>query len=457
MLLLTGLLLSMAVYSPGYCLDPPVITPLDEFFIEHNGGDVQIAPPDWQLIVDGLVERPLALTVEEICEYPSQTHMATIECGGNPFAFKVANLIGNAVWTGVPVSTILDNAGLLDNAASVVFTSLDGYSNRISLNDIYQRDNIMLAYGMNGETLPPEQGYPLRLVFPGVAGSNWVQWVTHIEVTSEQTTGNFWPLPPHCQIFEPTHKQTIDLGSRRIYGMALAGDAEINAVEVSTDGGSSWQPATILTEYVPHTWRHWEFNWIPPAPGNYMLAARATDTSGDVQEEAGIYGWKMLSIELTAEGPDACVYGEPCAEGKYCDVSADQCVECLINGDCPSGSECVNGVCVSLIDTDSDGFIDVQDNCPAKCNPQQKDADHDGIGDVCDTAPGCGGCGQPACEVQGQCDSDKDGIADGTDNCPAKCNMQQKDADGDGIGDVCDTAPGCGGCGQTACEVVCTP
>ena len=347
MLLLTGILLSIAVYSPGYCLDPPVITPLDEFFIEHNGGDVQIAPPDWKLIVDGLVEQPLALTIDDILEYPAQTHMATIECGGNPFAFKVADLIGNAVWTGVPVRTILEHAGLLDNAASVVFTALDGYSNRISLDDIYQRDNIMLAYGMNGETLPPEQGYPIRLTFPGIAGSNWVQWVTHVEVTSkEQTSLLPYALPPHCQIFTPTSEQTINLGDQRIYGMALAGDVEIVAVEVSTDGGASWQAATILTEYVPHTWRHWEFNWTPPAPGNYTISARAINSTGAVQGEPGIYGWKMLSIEVTAEGPDACVYGEPCAEGKYCDESADQCVECLNDDHCGDLYTCEDSVCV---------------------------------------------------------------------------------------------------------------
>ncbi len=344
--LFMGLLLNMVAYSPGYCLDPPVITPLNEFFIEHNGGDVQIAPPDWKLIVDGLVAQPLALTIEEIRKYPSQTHMATIECGGNPFAFKVADLIGNAVWTGVPVRTILEHAGPLDNAVSVVFTALDGYSNRISLEDLYARDDIMLAYDMNGETLPPEQGYPLRLIFPGVAGSNWVQWVTHVEVSSEQTTRNFWPLPPHCQIFTPTSEQIIDLGTRRIYGMALAGDVEIVAVEVSTDGGASWQAATILTEYVPHTWRHWEFNWIPPAPGKYKISARAIDSTGAVQEEPGIYGWKMLSIEVTAEGPDACVYGEPCAEGKYCDESADQCVECLNDDHCGDLYTCEDSVCV---------------------------------------------------------------------------------------------------------------
>ena len=73
---------------------------------------------------------------------------------------------------------------------------------------LYERDDIMLAYGMNGETLPPEQGYPLRLTFPGITGGVWVQWVTHVEVTSEQMTGEFYPLPPHCQIFTPEHEQT---------------------------------------------------------------------------------------------------------------------------------------------------------------------------------------------------------------------------------------------------------
>jgi sulfane dehydrogenase subunit SoxC len=352
--LFMGLFLSTALYTPGYCLDPPVVTPIHEFFIEHNGGDVQIAPPDWQLIVDGLVARPLALTIEEVRDYPSQTHMATIECGGNPFAFKVADLIGNAVWTGVPVSTLLNYAGPLDTAASVTFTALDGYTVRIGLEDLYERDDIMLAYGMNGETLPPEQGYPLRLIFPGISGNVWVQWVTHVEVTSTQMTGTFWPLPPHCQIFEPVHEQTIDLGTRRIYGMALAGGVEITAVEVSTDGGFSWQPATILTEYVPNAWRHWEFNWTPPAPGNYMLAARAIDASGKVQAEPGIYGWKMLSIALMAEGPDACVNGAPCESGLYCDEFADTCVECLNDDHCGEGQYCdeTTDTCVECLTDD---------------------------------------------------------------------------------------------------------
>jgi serine protease AprX len=112
----------------------------------------------------------------------------------------------------------------------------------------------------------------------------------------------------------------------------------------------------------------------------------------------------------------------------------------------------------SYIDEDSDGVADSDDNCPASCNSQQLDIDGDGIGDVCDPEPGCGGCGQPVCEVS--CDIDKDGILNLEDNCPDNCNTQQLDADGDGEGDVCDGTPGCVSgmsCGgsKTACETEC--
>lgn len=108
----------------------------------------------------------------------------------------------------------------------------------------------------------------------------------------------------------------------------------------------------------------------------------------------------------------------------------------------------------SVIDTDSDGVADGADNCEYRYNPLQLDGDGDSIGDVCDPVPGCGGCGQAACEQYA--DSDNDGISDVIDNCPTICNSQQFDADNDGVGDVCDTTPGCGGCGQIACEAVCT-
>lgn len=121
------------------------------------------------------------------------------------------------------------------------------------------------------------------------------------------------------------------------------------------------------------------------------------------------------------------------------------------------GSRTETDIFYISIDSDGDSIPDTIDNCPAIANAQQLDADTDGVGDVCDTTPGCGGCGMPLCEKQAAVDTDKDLWADEIDNCPNTCNSQQLDADTDGIGDVCDTTPGCGGCGQVACEVDCMP
>lgn len=125
-------------------------------------------------------------------------------------------------------------------------------------------------------------------------------------------------------------------------------------------------------------------------------------------------------------------------------------------GGCSGAVACtitVKGTLTILIDTDGDGVEDTLDNCPSICNVYQSDADEDDTGDACDSTPGCGGCGQIACEQPG--DSDFDDIGAAFDNCPYICNPKQLDADGDGTGDACDTVPGCGGCGQPVCEQAC--
>jgi hypothetical protein len=113
----------------------------------------------------------------------------------------------------------------------------------------------------------------------------------------------------------------------------------------------------------------------------------------------------------------------------------------------------INNAGTGTNDTDNDGIPDSSDNCPDNCNSSQLDADNDGAGDICDNTPGCGGCGMTACEDS--CDIDSDGILNASDNCPDTCNTEQSDTDGDGIGDVCDGAPGCGGCGLATCETEC--
>jgi hypothetical protein len=210
--------------------------------------------------------------------------------------------------------------------------------------------------------------------------------------------------------------------------------------------------------------------------GNLLtLADEVTDTDGDGLPDS-------LDNCPTVYNPDQ-ADSDGDGVGNFCD-------------NCPTVAN------ANQADADSDGYGDECDNCPTICNPQQLDADHDGIGDVCDTTPGCGGCGQPACEqacagpdTDGdgvpdssdncptvpnpgqedgdgdgvgnacdncptvsnptQADSDHDGIGDACDNCPSICNSQQLDADYDGVGDVCDPTPGCGGCGQPLCEQQC--
>jgi hypothetical protein len=162
-----------------------------------------------------------------------------------------------------------------------------------------------------------------------------------------------------------------------------------------------------------------------------------------------------MLIKLAAEGPDKLyqhIASRECDDTSNSDyVAADEPPRLAI-------------VLKSDSDSDGDGVLDSVDNCPNKCNSQQLDSDHDGYGDVCDPDPGCtpppncGGCGgPPCCEVECSVpDSDSDGTPNCADNCPSVCNAQQLDADGDGIGDVCDTTPGCGGCGGPACEQQCS-
>jgi len=278
---------------PDHCfsLDPPPLTPVEEFFIQNNFS-IPPVPADWHLTVEGAVHNVLSLTLEDLMNYPATTLMATLEC---PMPTEM--LIGNANWTGVPLHTIIEATSPLNEAQSISFYALDGYSIRFSLNDMLQREDIILAYGMNGETLPLEQGYPLRLVVPGVFGYQWMQWVERIEITTDPSANTLRSFPAHYKIVEPKDEETITLCDHTISGLAFVGEGrEITNVGVSTDGGVTWEPAELLTYFIPNVWKFWEFNWDVPQEGEYQICARAEDNLGNVQGELGPFGWRTPGI-----------------------------------------------------------------------------------------------------------------------------------------------------------------
>jgi DMSO/TMAO reductase YedYZ molybdopterin-dependent catalytic subunit len=322
-------------YMPGigYCLDPPPITPIDEFFVFGNAPNV---PGDWNLIVDGAVAHPLKLSLEEIRQYTPITLMSTLECW---MQYGPDLLVSNGNWTGVPLNVIIEEAEPNIGAASVNFYALDDYMmGAFSLSDMMARDDFILAYNLNGQTLPPAQGYPLKLVLPGVAGFENGRWLARIEISKSPGDLPLFQNPIHARIFKPVYQQIVALGQQVISGFVYAGEGiDITKVEVSTDDGATWQTAQLLNYYVPNVWKLWTFIWNPPGVGHYNILARTEDSQGNLQNENDEFGWRGFNIPVTVD-----------------------------------------------FDDDNDGVPDSLDNCPGVYNPSQADSDGDGKGNACD-------------------------------------------------------------------------
>ena len=227
--------------------------------------------------------------------------------------------VGAAAWTGVPLSAVLERAGLQEAAVDVVLEGADSgevteepkspgtisYARSLPRKKALQPD-VLLAYRMNSEELSASHGFPVRAIVPGWYGMASVKWLVRIVVTDRPFQGfyqtadyAYWErrdgLPAQrlpiqqmlvkAQIARPACHEVVAAGSSyRIHGAAWAGEAEVTRVEVSTDGGDSWTEAQLQGESVPHAWRLWEYAWQTPSqPGTYTLMARATDSHGCVQ------------------------------------------------------------------------------------------------------------------------------------------------------------------------------
>src|SRR5262245_56203903 len=310
------------------------LTPTKSFYVRTHFPIPAIDRNVWSLCVEGEVEKPFGVNYEELIELPSVTAPVTLECAGNNRNFlepKVKGVqwrlgaVSTAQWTGVPLSVLLDRATPEPNACEVVLEGADGgtledpkgppgelkFARSISVEKA--RRDVLLAYKINGEDLPPEHGFPLRAIVPGWYAMASVKWLQRIIVIDRQFTGYYqtidyaywkridyghWqrgeeigeltPLAEmqvKAEIARPAEGETVPANtSVRVHGAAWACDAEITKVELSTDGGATWKDAELLGKSETNAWRLWEFNWQTPSQqGKQTLIARATDSLGRTQ------------------------------------------------------------------------------------------------------------------------------------------------------------------------------
>jgi DMSO/TMAO reductase YedYZ molybdopterin-dependent catalytic subunit len=302
------------------------ITPTKSFYVRTHFPIPKIDRDAWWLHVEGEVEKPFAIDYEELLKLESLTVPVTLECAGNNRNFlepKVKGVqwglgaVGTAEWTGVPLSVLLNRAVVRSSAREVILEGADHgmlddpksppgelrFSRSVSLEKA--RRDVLLAYRMNGNDLPPEHGFPVRAIVPGWYAMASIKWLQRIIVTDQPFAGyyqtldySYWKrrgdvaelsplteLQIKAEIAKPAQSDKVPANSTvRIHGAAWASGDEIVRVEVSTDGGSTWKEATLLGESKPNAWRFWEFNWkTPTAPEKQTLVARATDSLGRTQ------------------------------------------------------------------------------------------------------------------------------------------------------------------------------
>jgi DMSO/TMAO reductase YedYZ molybdopterin-dependent catalytic subunit len=287
--------------------------------------DIPAVDPDaWRLRVGGAVERPTELSLAELRSQPSVTRAVTLECAGNGRALLeprpvsqpwLLEAVGNAAWTGVPLRDVLGRAGVVDGAVEVLFTGLDhgiegeveqDYERSLPLDEAL-REEVLLAYEMNGHPLLPQHGFPLRLVVPGWYGMTHVKWLSRITVLAEPFRGyqhergyrlrsdpeergepitrirpRSLMVPPGIPEFM-TRRRIVDAGPHAVRGRAWSGRAPIERVEFSDDDGRSWTDAELdAAPPHPFAWRGWSHAWRA-VPGERVLCCRATDASGERQ------------------------------------------------------------------------------------------------------------------------------------------------------------------------------
>jgi DMSO/TMAO reductase YedYZ molybdopterin-dependent catalytic subunit len=307
------------------------ITPVNHFFVRnHMFEPSKIEAGTWKLTVGGEVEKPLTLTLADLQKVPVHSVTNAMECAGNGRSLhspKVPGIqwgkgaVGNAKFSGPSLKVVLEKAGVKNSGKHVMFRGLDEVPGKvppfirsIPIEKAIDADTLIATH-MNGAPLTQHHGFPARIVTPGWAGAASCKWLTEVTVLDKPAEGNFMspgyrmpdtPVNPGEAVKpEDTHSVTgltvksliaapsdgtkLKPGKQEIKGVAWAGEADITKVEISTDGGSSWNPAELGKDHVKYAWRLWSYAWKPAKSGDYVILSRATDSQGRVQPDAAVW------------------------------------------------------------------------------------------------------------------------------------------------------------------------
>src|SRR6266581_3680479 len=294
------------------------ITPNDLFYcVTKNVVDPRVNVDLWHLEVIGLVQNQATWRFRDLNGFPPVEQETTLMCISNGLD---AGLISNAVWKGLPLRDLPDQASPLSNAARVRLYGVDNYTDTIPLEKAMDRTTL-LAYGMNGVPLPHRHGYPLRVIVPGYFEEKHVKWLTRIELTDPNAKGFYeaqgwgpdFVTPARSRIDAPDHESWFSLsklnGVIEVKGMAYGGDRGISRVEVSFDDGETWGDAEIYYASSALAWSLWKSRngWMPDEPADYTILVRATDGEGGVQEweedrspYSGVTGFHKIVVHVAA-------------------------------------------------------------------------------------------------------------------------------------------------------------
>jgi DMSO/TMAO reductase YedYZ molybdopterin-dependent catalytic subunit len=290
----------------------PVLTPNQDFYRIDTAFSVpRVDIQDWYLSVEGMVDRPFTIDYFDLLEMDMVERDVTLSCVSNEVG---GNLVGNARWLGVPLSVILDQAGVQPGAEQLIGRSVDDFTVGFPVEAVYDGREALVAVGMNGDPLPVEHGFPARLVVSGLYGYvSATKWLSSIELTGWDDFDAYWvprgwakeaPIKTQSRIDTPRSFQKVAAGPRQVAGVAWAPNRGISKVEVQIGEGADWIEAGLSEPLSEGSWLQWAVEWDAPV-GSHQISVRATDGEGALQTDErrppapdGATGWHTINVRV---------------------------------------------------------------------------------------------------------------------------------------------------------------